>query len=198
MTAKGAKKKSPRKKTAKKKATTAAAAPKKAAAKTKAPARKVVKKVTITKKRARKRAATGTGANQRVHERHDLPDVPEIEVELFGYQRDGREFGIGPPDPGRKFRTLGVTTNLSVSGMLARVADELTKGSHCLVRFINASAGVRPEHRWGLILRSRQLESGECEVAVNFDNPLEMLDIDALIASQGQRNGTPGSFSAPC
>lgn len=172
------------KKTAAKKAATKAVAPKKPAAKAKAPAKKVIKKVTATKKKARRRAAAGSGANQRAHERHVLPDVPEIEVELLGYQRDGREFGVGlMAGPGRKFRTSGVTSNLSLSGMLARVADELTQGSHCLVRFIDVSAGVRPEHRWGLVLRSRQLENGECEVAVKFDSPLELLDVEALLAA---------------
>ncbi len=203
-TAKRAKKATPRKKAAKKTtrraakrtATTKAAARKKPAAKTRAtakkivkkpatktqgPARKAVKKVTVTKKRARQRAAAGSDANQRVHERHDLPG---IELELLGYQRDGREFGVGmTADPGRKFRTSGVTSNLSLGGMLARVADELTLGSHCLVRFINVSASVRPEHRWGLILRSRQLETGEYEVAVNFDSPLELLDVEAILAA---------------
>ena len=129
-------------------------------------------------------SATGNGADQRVHERHDLPGgVLEIEVELHGYQRDRREFHRThrPRAPGRKFRTPGVTSNLSLSGMLAHVTDELTVGSHCLIRFINAGVGVHPEHRWGLILRSRSLESGEWEVAINFDSPLEMLDVDALV-----------------
>ncbi len=201
MTAKRAKTRTPRKKVAKKaakktskkaakraakkttktRATTRAVTRKKPAAATKAPAKTVSRKVNTTKKKARRRATAGSGADRRAHERHDLP---EIEVELLGYQRDGREFGAGVmANPGRKFRTSGVTSNLSLSGMLARVADELSQGSHCLVRFIDVSVGVRPEHRWGLVLRSRQLENGECEVAVKFDSPLELLDVEALLAA---------------
>ena len=99
-----------------------------------------------------KSSATGNGADQRVHERHDLPaGVLEIEVELHGYQRDGREFHRThrPRAPGRKFRTPGVTSNLSLSGMLAHVTDELTVGSQTvrlpLSRFrqMNASLNLQ-------------------------------------------------------
>ena len=67
--------------------------------------------------------------------------------------------------------------------MLARVADAVTEGSNCLVRFVNAGAGVRPELRWGLVVRCDELESGEYEVAVHFDSPLETLDVEALRAA---------------
>ena len=194
MTTKRAKKAAPRAKTQKTSAKKAAAkkrakkAPAKKKASTKtgktvAPSKKVVKRVTVARKKTRKRAATGTGADQRVHERHDLPEMPVVGVELLGYQRDGREFGIGPkPDPGRKFQTTGITSNLSLSGMLARVGDNVSEGSHCLVRFLNGGNAILPDLRWGLIIRANDLESGECEVAVSFDSPLEVLDLDALAA----------------
>jgi len=121
-------------------------------------------------------------AERRIDRRHEVPGDLEVEVELFGYQREGREFGIGPkPDPSKKFQTVGVTVNLSLGGMLARVQEDIEDGSHCLVRFVNAGDCVRPDLRWGLVIRTVR-EDGTCEVAVKFDVPLEFLDPDGPAA----------------
>lgn len=122
------------------------------------------------------------GSERRAEERHDVPGLIRVEIEMFGYQRDGREFGVGPaPDPRRKIHTSGSTINLSFGGMLAEVADAITPGSHCLVRFIDAGAGLRPALRWALVLRCEEAAAGHFEIAVRFDSPLEHLDLDEII-----------------
>lgn len=188
-------KKSAKKKAAAKKTPARKRATKKKAAAKKTPARKraTKKKATAKKAPARRQVAPkgaihsltpqtkGGGAERRVDERHDLSSLLQVDIEVFGYQRDGREFGIGPaPGAARKIHGFGRTVNLSINGMLARVADMVTEGSNCLVRFVNTGAGVRPELRWGLVLRCDELESGKYELAVRFDSPLEHLDVDTL------------------
>jgi hypothetical protein len=123
-------------------------------------------------------------AERRQTDRHDVPGLVEVEIEMFGYQRDGRQFGIGTtPDASYKIHTFGRTVNLSLGGMLARVADAISEGSHCLVRFINAGEGIRPELRWGMAMRCEEVEPGTFEIAVRFDSALERLDVDALTAA---------------
>jgi hypothetical protein len=176
---KATRRKSAKKKTAAKKTPARKRATKKKAVAKKAPAREQATKWTITHSLTPQ--TEGGGAERRVDERHDVPGLLAVDVELFGYQRDGREFGIGPaPDAAKKIRSVGRTVNLSVSGMLAEVADVVMDGSHCLVRFVNAGSAVRPELRWGLVLRCDELEPGRYEIAVRFDSPLEHLDIEAL------------------
>lgn len=151
---------------------------KKAAAK-KAPARRQVAQKTVMHSLTPQ--TKGGGAERRIDARHDVPALLEVDIELFGYQRDGREFGIGSaPDATKKIHSFGHTVNLSISGMLAQVADKVTEGSNCLARFINAGSSVQPELRWGLVLRCAELESGKYEIAVRFDSPLEHLDVKSL------------------
>ena len=170
--------------------------PSKAAKKKKA--RKTAKKA--TKKRAVRKPATKTRppaskrpslegavlktrAERRVEERHDIPGVLAVQVELMGYGRDARESGIGPsPDPSHRFQTTGTTINLSAGGMLACVAEKITDGSHCLVRFVDPHGCIKPELRWGMVIRCIEVES-EYEVAVSFDVPLEVLDVEGLRAT---------------
>jgi len=129
-------------------------------------------------------SAPGDDAERRVCERHDVPELLEVEIEMFGYQRTGRPGGMArAPDPTQKIHAFGTTVNLSLSGMLAEIADPIAKGSHCLVHFVNAGTGLRPELRWGLVLRCHELETGRFEVAVTFDSPLERLDTDSLVAA---------------
>ena len=106
---------------------------------------------------------------------------------MWGYSRDGREFGIGPvPDPGQSFHTRGVTSNLSRGGMEARIEDVVAEGNHCLVRFLHTDGKITPELRWGLVLRSTPSGEG-CVVAVKFDNPLETLALDTVVPQRGRR-----------
>ena len=65
--------------------------------------------------------------------------------------------------------------------MLARVESVVAEGNHCLVRFVGTGGHIRPELRWGLVLRSTPTDGG-CEVAVTFDSPLEVLEQDDLAA----------------
>jgi hypothetical protein len=124
------------------------------------------------------------GAERRIDERHDVPTLLKVDIELFGYRRDGRGFRRrGALDATKKIHDFGHTVNLSLSGMLAQVGGRVTQGSHCLVRFVNAGAGVRPELRWGIVVRCDELESGKYEIAVRFDSPLEHLDVKALDAA---------------
>jgi len=126
----------------------------------------------------------GRRVERRGEERHDIPGLIEVEIELFGYQRDAREFGIGPtPDVNKKIHSNGTTMNLSLGGMLARIADPITEGSYCLVHFVNAGKNVQPELRWGVALRCEQVAEGTFEIAVQFSSPLEHLDADALAAA---------------
>jgi len=202
-----AQKKGTRKKTSKAAKKKAGAAPKAAKKRAKVTSRAAKKRATrpkaakkTTRKAAKKTAggppgsrrvaaATTTpaandtepsGAERRVDERHEIPSAIEVHVELMGYQREGRELGGGPP-PKReqRFQTPGTTRNLSIGGMLAQVDDNVTEGSHCLVRFIDAQGCIKPELRWGLVIRSMEAESG-CVVAVSFDVPLEVLDAEGL------------------
>ena len=163
--------------------------------------RKTAKKA--TKKRAVRKAATKTmppatkgpsargavlktGAERRLEERHDIPGVLEVQVELMGYQREGRAFGIGrAPDLSYRFQTTGTTINLSVHGMLARIDADIGAGSHCLVRFLDTHGCVKPELRWGLVMRSTKVESGY-QLAVSFDVLLEVLDVEGLRAAWRQ------------
>jgi hypothetical protein len=126
----------------------------------------------------------GRRGEHRSEERHDIPGLIEVEIELFGYQRDAREFGIGPtPDVNKKIHSNGTTMNLSLGGMLARIADPITEGSYCLVHFVNAGGNVRPELRWGVALRCEEVAPGIFEIAVQFSSPLEHLDADAIAAA---------------
>jgi len=184
---KAAKKKPARKKAAKKKPA------RKKAAKKKATRKKAAKKKPTRKKATRKAAAphpeyrlsnrhADDQVERRADERHD--GALEVEIEMFGYQRDAREFGIAPTvDPDRKIQSLGKTVNLSVGGMLAHIDDPIVEGSHCLVRFLNAGSGLRPDLRWGMVLRCAAAEDGRFEVAVHFNSPLEHLDADQLAAA---------------
>jgi len=127
---------------------------------------------------------TAQGDDRRTDERLDVPGLIEVDVEMFGYQREAREFGIGPvTDTALKIQTFGATVNLSLGGLCALIADPITEGSHCLVRFVNAGGGVRPELRWGLVMRCEEQDTGKFEVGVKFDSPLEHLDPDALVAA---------------
>ena len=174
-TAKKTTKKKKARKTSKK--ATKKKAVRKAAKKTRPPA---------TKRPSVESAVLKTGAERRVEELHDIPGLLAVQVELMGYGRDARESGIGPlPDPSHRFQTAGTTTNLSTSGMLACVAEKITGGSHCLVRFVDPHGCIKPELRWGLVMRCIEVES-EYEVAVSFDVPLEVLDIEGLRAAWRQ------------
>lgn len=175
-------KKSAKKKPAAKKTPARRRATKKKAPARKSPAGKPVAQQTVTHSLTPQ--VKGGGTERRDAQRYEVDGLLKVDIQLFGYQRDGRESGIAPaPDAGRKIHSSGRTVNLSISGMLARVADAVTEGSNCLVRFVNAGAGVRPELRWGLVVRCDELESGEYEVAVHFDSPLETLDVEALRAA---------------
>ncbi len=127
-------------------------------------------------------AVIKTGAERRLEKRHHLPGLLSVQVELMGYGREGREFGVGPaPNRSHRFQTTGTTVNLSVVGMLATIDASVSDGSHCLVRFLDTHGCIKPELRWGLVIRSTEVDSGY-EVAVSFDVPLEVLDIDGLRA----------------
>ena len=166
---------------AKKEATPEKSAQKKTSAK-RTPAPNLVARQTVTHSLTPQKA--GGGAERRVDERHEIHALLEVDIELFGYQREGRAVGRrSAPDASKKIHSFGRTVNLSISGMLAEVADVVTEGSNCLVRFVNADAGVRPELRWGLVVRCDQLESGKYQLAVRFDSPLEHLDVKALEAA---------------
>jgi len=129
-------------------------------------------------------SAPGDDAERRVCERHDVPELLEVEIEMFGYQRTGRPGGMArAPDATQKIHAFGTTVNLSLTGMLAEILDPIAKGSHCLVHVVNAGTGLRPELRWGLVLRCHELETGRFEVAVSFDSPLDRLDTDSLVAA---------------
>lgn len=128
---------------------------------------------------------TPQGRSQRLErrseERHDIPGLLAVEIELFGYQRDARSLGFRrAPEADKKIHSSGTTVNLSLGGMLARVGDPVVEGSHCLVRFVNAGESVQPELRWGVALRCKEVAPGAFEVAVQFSSPLEHIDTDAL------------------
>jgi len=154
---------------------------KKQAAAKKKPARRQVAQKTVTYSLTPQ--TKGGGPERRIDERCSVGGLLEVAIELFGYQRDSVPFGVGRAlNTAQKFHSVGRTVNLSVSGLLARVADVVPDGSNCLVRFVNAGDGVRPELRWGVVVRCSELESGKYEIAVHFDNPLEHLDVKALDA----------------
>jgi len=156
---------------------------KKQAAAKKKPARRQVAQKTVTYSLTPQTKGGGPESECRIDERYSVGGLLEVAIELFGYQRDSVPFGVGRArNTAQKIHSVGRTVNLSVSGLLARVADVVPYGSNCLVRFVNAGDGVRPELRWGVVVRCSELESGKYEIAVHFDNPLEHLDVKALDA----------------
>ena len=155
---------------------------KKKAVANKPPARKAAAKKTPVRRQVAQKTAThsltlqakGGGAERRSDERYDVDGLLEVDIELFGYQRDGRPFGIGrTPNAPEKIHSVGHTVNLSVSGLLAHVTDMIVDGSNCLVRFVTTDDSVRPQLRWGVVVRSGELESGKYEIAIRFDSPID-------------------------
>ncbi len=178
--------------TKRKAATKSKGATKKRATAKETPAPKQVAKKTPVRRQVAQKTAThsltpqakGGGAERRTDERYDVHGLLEVDIELFGYQRDGRPFGIGrAPNAPEKIHSVGHTVNLSVSGLLAHVTEMVADGSNCLVRFVTIGDSVRPQLRWGVVVRCSELDSGKYEIAMRFDSPLDHLDVKALDAA---------------
>lgn len=74
----------------------------------------------------------------------------------------------------KPLKVEGVTINLSLSGMLARLNYVVPPGSSCVIRFLASREQIAPEILRGTVRRAAATETG-CEIAVEFETALEVL-----------------------
>lgn len=73
-------------------------------------------------------------------------------------------------------RITGNTVNISRSGVLLRLKQEIPAGLPCVVRFLEPKGIVAPENKPGTVLRSDDL-GGYFHVAIQFDSLLDALKL---------------------
>jgi len=70
----------------------------------------------------------------------------------------------------------GKTIDISRSGMLIRVQQEVLPGALCDVRFVDSKGMIKPERITARVRRSAQV-NGDFHLAMEFHPPLEKLDV---------------------
>ncbi len=130
---------------------------------------------------------------RRSHPRHDLETPAEITVAAepeaeetpdkrshervnVAYQIDLEAGLMIRGQEVMKLTLVGTTIDISLGGMLIRVDHDVIPGARCDVRFPDAKGRIEPNETWGRIRRSRAAGKN-FELAVQFDTPLETLDV---------------------
>ena len=85
----------------------------------------------------------------------------------------GRLKADSPPIP---LKLEGVTINVSLTGMLARLNQLVPPGTTCVIRFLVSEDQVAPEILRATVRRAEPTETG-CDIAVEFGTVLEVLKI---------------------
>lgn len=104
------------------------------------------------------------GKDRRKAERKDLAYKVQLQVEVYGEQGS------------RPFYATGETVNISLVGCLALVDDRIAPGARCTVKFVEPDERVKPAWVRGVVVRSEREDEGEYQVAVEFDDPLVVLE----------------------
>lgn len=104
------------------------------------------------------------GRERRAAERKDLAYKVKLHVEVYG--EDGT----------RPFYATGVTVNVSLVGCLAVVDDRIAAGARCTVKFVEPDDRVKPAWVRGVVVRADRQDEGQYSVAVEFDDPLVVLE----------------------
>ncbi len=121
------------------------------------------------------------GPERRRHPRIEACVQIALGVEVYGFEAGARPFF-----------TRGVTCNVSLGGVLARLDAPVSPGSICNVFFRQAGDEIRPHHLAGRVLHCRR-EGDDYLVGVRFDEPLLKLDLaagDLTESLQGSAAGT--------
>ena len=106
-----------------------------------------------------------TASERRAHTRVKVPATAELEVELHGFDEDGRRVDI-----------VGVTLNVSRGGLLALIEEKLGEEAPCLGHFPESGGKIYPEYAPGKVMRLGS-EDKRYVVAVKFDKPLESVGL---------------------
>ena len=70
----------------------------------------------------------------------------------------------------------GTTIDISHSGMLVRVEEEVSPGALCDVQFVDSKGKIKPERTTGRVRRSAPV-GGAFHLAMEFDSPLKKLTV---------------------
>lgn len=105
------------------------------------------------------------GPDRRRHRRFAAAVDLEVEVEMYGFERDSTPF-----------YATGRTVNISRGGVCAALDAPVAIGSICKVFFRDADARVEPAQVQGKVLRCEELDDA-FRIAVAFDEPLTRLRV---------------------